>query len=117
MPDDHHALIRDLELALMSSRVRSDPAQTAALLHDDFYEIGRSGVLWTRDAIIGALAHESAHPTPATADWTFSEPAPGLMLVSYRTLGAGASRRTSLWDLSGQPRLRFHQGTPAPSAD
>ncbi len=85
-----------------------------------FVEIGRSGTLWTREQIVGALAEESADSrlTPQTDEWQFRQLSPELVLVTYRlTTPSRISRHSSLWDVGGTaPRLRFHQGTVVPPA-
>ena len=45
-----------LERELLSPTVRADSSRVAAILHPDFEEIGSSGRLWSRDAIVNELA-------------------------------------------------------------
>ena len=112
------ASVKEAELALLRGDVRRDPARVGALLHPGFVEIGRSGTVWTRDQVVAALAEEVGRPEPATDQWEFRQPAPDLVLVTYRiTSPSGGSRHCSLWDVGGPtPLLRFHQGTVVPSA-
>ena len=115
-----HGTIRTAELELLASSTRADAARLRRLLHPEFLEIGRSGQRWTREDIIAALGAEDQRPTPETDEWEFSQLAPHLFLVTYRIRsgtpldsGTPRSRHASVWDTStGQPRLRFHQGTP-----
>ncbi|MCC3268613.1 nuclear transport factor 2 family protein [Arthrobacter gengyunqii] len=115
-----HGVIRTAELELLASSTRVDAARLRRLLHPEFLEIGRSGQRWTREDIIAALGAEDQRPTPETDEWEFSQLAPHLFLVTYRIRsgipldsGTPRSRHSSVWDTStGQPRLRFHQGTP-----
>ncbi|WP_026556933.1 ribonuclease HI family protein [Arthrobacter sp. 35W] len=102
-----------LERELLDPSVRADSTRVATLLHPDFEEIGASGRLWTRDAVLDELVGEA-----------FAEPAMDILnvamldgttaLLTYRSTDQrGSSLRSSLWrHADGQWRLRFHQGTP-----
>ncbi|WP_378145787.1 DUF4440 domain-containing protein [Cnuibacter sp. UC19_7] len=111
-PDaDAFTAIKDAELSLLTSGTRRDPDRVAALLADDFVEIGRSGRRWTGTEIVDSLADEPERPTPATSDWLFHRVADNLVLVTYVIRGDGVeSRHSSLWRTDG-PVLVFHQGT------
>ncbi|MBF4562525.1 GNAT family N-acetyltransferase [Microbacterium sp. VKM Ac-2870] len=114
------AAVKDAEVALLEPQVRRDAARVDELLHPTFVEIGRSGILWTREQVVTALAEESegARVAPQTDQWEFRHPSPDLVLVTYRLEApSGRSRHSSLWDIAGDtPRLRFHQGTVVPPA-
>lgn len=108
----------DGELALLHPTVRRDADQLRALLADDFREIGASGRLFDRDAIIAALVAETAPesaPDPSVSDLTGARVSDELVLLTYRLEFAGRiTRRSSLWRVSGgRAELLFHQGTPA----
>jgi hypothetical protein len=49
---------RDLEERLLRQDVRHSPDEAGALLTADFFEFGRSGVVWNRQQTIEALAQE-----------------------------------------------------------
>jgi ribonuclease HI len=85
----------------------------AELLHPDFEEIGRSGQLWGRDALLQALADERPSAVDLEVLGT-QRVAEGVILLTARTNDdRGGSLRSSLWLRSGSRwRLRFHQGTP-----
>ena len=108
--------VKAAEVALLTSAIRRDPGRVRDLLHEDFVEIGRSGRLWTRDEILTSLSAEDDRPDPETDEWAFVEVADGLVLLTYRVRReSGESRHSSIWDLrSGDPKLRFHQGTVVP---
>lgn len=112
--------VKDAETALLDADVRRDAETVDDLLHPAFVEIGRSGMLWTREQIVRALAAESEGSpiAPQTDEWEFRRPSSGLVLVTYRlTTPSRVSRHSSLWDVAGtSPRLRFHQGTVVPPA-
>ncbi|MCZ2402588.1 ribonuclease HI family protein [Paenarthrobacter sp. Z7-10] len=102
-----------LERELLAPSTRADASRLAVLLHPDFEEIGQSGRMWTRDAMLAALEDESA--AEATMEVLNVDVLDGsTALLTYRSAGRrGSALRTSLWRLSGsQWKLRFHQGTP-----
>ncbi len=106
-------IVARLERELLEPAVRSDAARVAELLHPEFEEIGRSGRLWGRDAIVQALADEESETVELEVLGT-QVVADGVILLTGRTTDArGGSLRSSLWQRSGgRWRLRFHQGTP-----
>ena len=114
------AHLRSLEAALLSPAVRRDRAQVAALLAEDFQEFGSSGRVWTREQILDLLETESYTP-PAMEDFQCDLLGENVALVTYRTArvdpetGQSATvLRNSLWTcVSGEWRVRFHQGTRA----
>ena len=117
------SLLLSKELDLMEPAVRRDPQRVLALLAEDFVEFGASGSVWSRDAIADLLRTESFEP-PAVEGLQCHHIAPGVALVTYRTVRANADQaspastlRTSLWiRQSGEWRVRFHQGTPLRAA-
>jgi hypothetical protein len=102
-----------LELRLLDPATRARPGEVRRLLHPDFLEVGASGRVWDREAILAAL---SGHPggDRAVDDLVARPLADDVVLVTYRVRHGGAwSRRSSIWlrDDHGW-RVRFHQGTP-----
>ncbi len=55
-------LIQMLEVELHRPMVRRDPRRVAALLHEDFEEIGRSGLRYDKRQTVAALEMETEHP-------------------------------------------------------
>ncbi|OYO25049.1 DUF4440 domain-containing protein [Enemella dayhoffiae] len=102
----------ELERALLSEAVRSDPSQVAALLHPDFCEIGASGRLWTRAEILSRIGPLD----PAVELEVLEVQALGsdeLLLLWRSTSGERAALRSSLWVRGESDWVqRFHQGTP-----
>nr|WP_157242688.1 ribonuclease HI family protein [Pseudarthrobacter sp. GA104] len=107
------ALVEELERELLGPLVRGDIGRTAVLLHPDFMEIGSSGRVWTRDAMMMALEEDPGERTDIEilgADRIGAD----AVLLTYRSYArSGTTLRSSLWVLDGgRWRLRFHQGTP-----
>jgi ribonuclease HI len=110
LPED---LVEELERELLGPLVRGDIGRTAVLLHPDFMEIGSSGRVWTRDAMMMALEEDPGERTDIEilgADRIGTD----AVLLTYRSYArSGTTLRSSLWVLDGgRWRLRFHQGTP-----
>lgn len=112
-----------LELALLTPEVRRSRARLEELLDPEFSEIGASGRLWGREAVIEMLVgdedrdRDQASRTPLpTAEMAGRPAAPGLILLTYVSdPGGRAARRSSLWRRSGGSwRVLFHQGTLLP---
>ncbi|MDQ0000272.1 ribonuclease HI family protein [Pseudarthrobacter sulfonivorans] len=106
-------IVEALERELALPDTRSDIGRTGVLLHPDFMEIGSSGRVWTRDAMMMALEEDPGHHTELEilgADRIGA----GAVLLTYRSYWrSGTVLRSSLWVLDGgRWRLRFHQGTP-----
>jgi ribonuclease HI len=107
------ALVEELERELLGPLVRGDIGRTAVLLHPDFMEIGSSGRVWTRDAMMMALEEDPGERTDIEI-LGVDRIGTGAVLLTYRSFArSGTTLRSSLWVLDGSRwRLRFHQGTP-----
>jgi len=106
-------VVESLERELLRPETRADLGRTGVLLHPDFTEIGSSGRIWTRDAMMMALADNPGGP--AEFDLLGADRLDETtVLLTYRShTREGSALRSSLWVLDGaQWRLRFHQGTP-----
>lgn len=112
-PDELRRTIIDLETVLLSPAGRSDPELLEQLIHDDFYEIGRSGKYWLRDEVISTLLTIPGQVQQVTFDRVV-ELAPGVAHVRFSTEDAvGVVHRSSIWMHDGvRWRQRYHQGTP-----
>jgi len=100
------------ERELLRPDVRADIGRVGVLLHPDFVEIGSSGRLWTRDAMMMALEEDPGEPTELEV-LSADRLSDNTILLNYRSLAhTGSALRSSVWMLDrGQWRLRFHQGT------
>jgi hypothetical protein len=109
-----------LELRLLDPNVRRDAQAVGEMLDPDYYEFGRSGVVWHRQALLDALGDED-HATISAHGFEAHELADGVVLLTYHSdrvvmlVSKQHSLRSSLWvrGADGQWRMRFHQGTPA----
>ncbi|HJW00201.1 MAG TPA: ribonuclease HI family protein [Arthrobacter sp.] len=106
-------IVEALERELLGPEVRGDIGRTGVLLHPEFMEIGSSGRVWTRDAMMMALEEDPGERTELEilgADRIGTS----AVLLTYRSYArSGTILRSSLWVLdNGRWRLRFHQGTP-----
>ena len=111
--------LRELEVTLHQSGVRSDPRRLAELLHDSFVEFGRSGQTYTKADTIQQLPSEQSSGTIWSQDFSVTEIADGVALLTYKSghldERGEISRhtlRSSLWQQTTHGwQVRFHQGT------
>ncbi|AXU95176.1 DUF4440 domain-containing protein [Erwinia persicina] len=116
-------ILQALEIELHHPAIRHDAQRVDALLHQDFTETGRSGIRYTRQQVIDALATESGTTTIDAGDFALTMLADGVALLNYTSTQRDATgmvvnrtMRTSIWIWSakvGHWQMRFHQGTPA----
>jgi hypothetical protein len=116
---DHSAVdaVVALELELLRPEVRRSQARLEELLDPGFTEIGASGRLWSRAAMMAALTeHDEVREPVPVVEVTGRAVGPDLVLLTYVSDPQGrAARRSSLWRRSGASwRLLHHQGTPLP---
>ncbi|MBT2533142.1 ribonuclease HI family protein [Arthrobacter sp. ISL-48] len=107
------AIVEELERELLGPDVRGDVGRTGVLLHPDFMEIGSSGRVWTRDAMMMALEEDPGERTELEVLGADRLGTNGVLLTYRSYSRSGTTLRSSLWVLDGgRWRLRFHQGTP-----
>lgn len=109
-------LLIHLESSLHQQQ-RHDQNWLEALLHPDFSEITRSGVLVTREETIGALSQETNTPGLIASDFRLLVTGDSSATLIYRTTstdGTRAALRSScwVWSAKGGWQMIFHQGTP-----
>jgi hypothetical protein len=118
--DSELQLAIDGELRLLQAQTRQSPAEVAALLDPEFFELGASGRRWSRPEIIEMLASESSEASEVAIalDVAATRIGPGIVLVTY--ISESDERRcyrSSIWRRTATGwRALFHQGTPIPSA-
>lgn len=107
----HHATLVALESELVTSCCSSNRARVEELLHGEFYEHGASGRTWTRSTVLESLP-EVPYVDGTCLEFTSRDLAPGVVLLTYRMIGARATTRSSIWINDGARwQLIFHQGT------
>jgi hypothetical protein len=110
MDDDVDEVV-SRELLLLEPHVRNDPHHVLRLLHDDFYEYGASGRVWTRASVTTATTG-TREPILA-ANLEARRLGPDAILVTYASeTGGRRALRSSTWVRHhGSWLLLFHQGT------
>ena len=111
--------LRRLELRLLEPEVRRDGRAIEEMLTEDFCEIGSSGRLFDRDAIVRELAKEPITIEFEASDFSVHEISSEVMQVLYMTTRRDErgevivrARRSSIWvKRDGKWSLKFHQGT------
>ncbi|HFF3758563.1 DUF4440 domain-containing protein [Stenotrophomonas forensis] len=113
------AELEALERALHAPPVRADRERLAALLDEDFSEIGSSGQCYGRAAALAEIPLERTQVLIESEQFAVRLLADGLAQVRYRSryhVDGQAQRwvlRSSLWRRHRQRwRMLFHQGTP-----
>jgi len=113
------AELEALERALHAPQVRADSERLAALLDEDFSEIGSSGQCYGRAAVLAEIPLARAQVLIESDRYAVRLLADGLAQVRYRSryhVDGQAQRwvlRSSLWRRQAQGwRVLFHQGTP-----
>lgn len=108
-----------LERALHAPAVRADRERLAALLDEDFSEIGSSGCCYGREAALAEIPLERAQVQIESEQYAVSLLTQDLAQVRYRSRyhldgqPQGWVLRSSLWRRHGDGwRMVFHQGTP-----
>ncbi|HSK80578.1 MAG TPA: DUF4440 domain-containing protein [Thermoanaerobaculia bacterium] len=125
MPTDPelHSHFRTLEETHLHPETRSSPEALGALLAEDFIELGSSGRVYDRKAVLEALS--GGDPFRWTIeDFAVRLLAPGVALTTYR-LSVGSvgtdvrtTLRSSVWvQRGGRWVMIFHQGTPVAAKD
>ena len=108
--------VLDLETQLLTPAVRRSPERVDALLHPGFFEFGRSGRRWTRQAILDAIGGPlTGDDPPAVTGAAAVRLADTVVQVTYLAERDGRRTwRSSLWRKGddGAWRVWFHQGTP-----
>ncbi len=114
--------IQVLEVELHQPTTRCDPQRVAALLHEDFEEIGRSGLRYDKCQTVAALEMEADYPQIFAEGFMLAKISEGVVLLTYKSFQRDAqgravrcTERSSIWLLTAQAgwQMRFHQGTPS----
>lgn len=102
-------------LTLERQLMRRTPHEMEQLLADDFYEIGTSGKIYTKQHALDALTDEMlTTELPEVLNFRIHELSDTLIQAIYDTVefSGRRSHRSSLWRKSDDTwQLFFHQGT------
>ncbi|WP_229154248.1 DUF4440 domain-containing protein [Aurantimonas sp. VKM B-3413] len=109
-----------METGLLDPALRAVPDGVGELLAEDFIEIGSSGGVFDKAAIIAALLAEAAEDPVQrnVSDMDVQLLSPDVALITYRVrrsrsdAASVVNLRSSIWARrDGRWRMRFHQGT------
>ena len=90
--------VLELEMQLLDPAVRGNRVALEQLLHPDFVEVGASGRIWDREAVMRALGEEEPGAPPEVSDLAAADLADDAILVTYKTMTAKRSAfRSSVW--------------------
>ena len=105
-------MIMNFELELVSCEGRRSTARLAALLHDEFEEVGKSGRVYGKVDTLALLPEERYQVIELRA-FRFRRLADDTVLVKYLSESQGVvARRSSVWVWSEAGwQLLYHQGT------
>lgn len=112
------ACLLGLEKQLMLPVEKNRLAEVAALIHDDFIEIGGSTPPINKAAVLQWLVRKDDSVRWQLSEFQLQSVQEGIVLVNYRLCKISAeerkySVRSSLWLYeNGSWQLRFHQATP-----
>jgi hypothetical protein len=105
-------LIRRLEEELLLPEVRKSATRVAALLDEEFLEIGSSGRIYDKQQIVDRLQQEQwTGPLSTVSDFSARQLAPDLILAIYRIVESNTIR-SSIWKATSIGwQMVFHHGT------
>jgi len=115
------AKITSLETELHHDGKLCDLARLDELLHEDFFEVGKSGRLYDRTTVLSFLGSlDSAPPTVSNA-FELKQLSESVVLLTYRSVSClptgeltDHTLRSSVWSYTNnQWQLLYHQGTLA----
>jgi hypothetical protein len=92
------------------------------MMADDFWEVGASGRIYSREFVLDTLAergHSPAEDHWVVTDFACREVAREIFLTTYQLEqdGGRLSRRSTLWRCTAAGwKILYHQGTLIPSA-
>lgn len=111
---------QSLELKLLHTNWQQQAEELEKLLSEQFMEIGPSGRVTSRAAVINWLLHKDADERWSIDELNLHRLSPDITLVYYRarrvrpSSASRGSMRTSIWQnagAAGQWQLLFHQAT------
>lgn len=121
--DDNQTLcakLRERERQLHCPENRNQLNVVDELLHEKFFEIGRSGRRYDRAQVVDALINDAPGDEIHAEDFAVTVLSEGCALLTYRSFTLNAqgeiarpTLRASIWIKTGEAwQMQFHQGTP-----
>lgn len=105
-------ILLELEKSFFKYEYISDRQWLSDILHPDFLECGKSGLLYTKEDTVEALLSCEEDRDIEILNFQWAQLAAGCFLVNYITESENiAYYRTSLWVWEDRLRLRFHQAS------
>jgi hypothetical protein len=120
IPPEPSAVVREELLArepiFHRAEFGTSQADFAAMIVDDYWEIGASGRRYDRNFVLEVLEERHRQPHPddwAIEDFAIRQLGPTVFLVTYNLWqGPRRTRRATVWEKStGNWRAVYHQGT------
>ncbi len=113
--------IKALEMELHHSGVCCDQARVEEILHPDFCEVGRSGVMYERSKVVSVLGSQKEAPASISDQFELQKINPETVLLTFRSARVNDdgslkdhALRSSVWLYTNEKwQLRYHQATPA----
>ena len=113
--------LRKLEIETHQPQLRTDQHKLGRVLHPNFFEIGRTGVIHSRASVLAEFSNHPPSYRVWAQDFQMESLTEALALLTYRSAHVADdgtlerhTLRASLWERTEQGwQLRFHQGTPA----
>jgi hypothetical protein len=113
--------LQALEVELHHPGVRCDSARLQQLLHEQFFEVGRSGRKYDHATVAKFLSEQESPPSVVPDDFAVCQLSADVALLTYRSAHRQENGsltlhtlRSSVWVRVGSLwKLRYHQGTPA----
>ena len=117
--------LRELEVALHQSDIRTNIDKLTKLIHPAFVEIGYSGKTYDFKAVLKSMSELPPFFVIWSQDFEYSEYAEGVVQVTYLSANIDQqgnlsrhAKRTSIWvNETGNWQMKFHQATPVPTFD
>jgi hypothetical protein len=112
--------LTDLETELFDPDTRRNRARLEALLHPQFFEIGRSGHVHTRADVVAQLSKERVPAGVHAHDFALQTLSEDVLLLTYQSAQVSSTSaperhalRASVWKRSPNGwQIVFHQATP-----
>lgn len=104
----------EFETSLHKQTIRNDRTKLEELLHQEFFEFGSSGKIWSRQETIEALISQTDGDEILSENYRLRLLAEELAQLTYVSKRADGSKalRCSLWKREdGSWKMIFHQGT------